>query len=403
MTEGGFLPEFPLVAGEFVLLGAALLAALAAGHACARYLRLPRITGFVAAGLVLGPSALDLLDARLLSDLRIFVDISLGLILFELGRRLDLSWLRRDRWLAASGLAESALSFVLVLLTLRAFGISTLFAATAAAVVMVTSPAVIMLVVHDEHAQGPLTERLLTLTALNNVAAFLVITLLVGFIHAEYAGNWINALAHPLYLLSGSLLTGYVAFRILLELARWLPKREDVQFVLIVGMVVALVGVATAFKLSVLLVLLALGVFTRNLDSRREVLSTEFGPGGQFFFVLLFLLTGAGIELIDIALGGVIGLTMVIARFAGKLAGLMMFAPLSGLNLRRAALLAVGMSPISAVALVMMQGTGSIYPDFGARLAATVFAAIVLLEILGPLATQWALQRAGETAPESRR
>lgn len=403
MTEGGFLPEFPLVAGEFVLLGAALLAALAAGHACARYLRLPRITGFVAAGLVLGPSALDLLDARLLSDLRIFVDISLGLILFELGRRLDLSWLRRDRWLAASGLAESALSFVLVLLTLRAFGISTLFAATAAAVVMVTSPAVIMLVVHDEQAQGPLTERLLTLTALNNVAAFLVITLLVGFIHAEYAGNWINALAHPLYLLSGSLLTGYVAFRILLELARWLPKREDVQFVLIVGMVVALVGVATAFKLSVLLVLLALGVFTRNLDSRREVLSTEFGPGGQFFFVLLFLLTGAGIELIDIALGGVIGLTMVIARFAGKLAGLMMFAPLSGLNLRRAALLAVGMSPISAVALVMMQGTGSIYPDFGARLAATVFAAIVLLEILGPLATQWALQRAGETAPESRR
>lgn len=81
----------------------------------------------------------------------------------------------------------------------------------------------------------------------------------------------------------------------------------------------------------------------------------------------------------------------------------MMFAPLSGLNLRRAALLAVGMSPISAVALVMMQGTGSIYPDFGARLAATVFAAIVLLEILGPLATQWALQRAGETVPESRR
>jgi Kef-type K+ transport system membrane component KefB len=403
MTEGGFLPEFPLVAGEFVLLGAALLAALAAGHACARYLRLPRITGFVAAGLLLGPSALDLLHARLLSDLRIFVDISLGLILFELGRRLDIRWLRRDRWLAASGVAESALSFLLVLLTLRAFGIATLYAATAAAVVMVTSPAVIMLVVHDEHAQGPLTERLLTLTALNNVSAFLVITLLVGFIHAEYAGNWINALAHPLYLLSGSLLAGYAAFRVQLALVRWLPKREDVQFVLIVGMVVALVGAANALKLSVLLVLLALGVFTRNLDSRREVLSTEFGPGGQLFFVLLFVLTGAGIELVDIALGGVIGLTMVAARLAGKLAGLMVFAPLSGLSLRRAALLAVGMSPISAIALVMMQGTGSIYPEFGARLAATVFAAIVLLEILGPLATQWALKRAGETVPEAGR
>jgi Kef-type K+ transport system membrane component KefB len=399
MTEGGFLPEFPFVAGEFVLLGAALLAALAAGHACARYLRLPRITGFVAAGLVLGPGALDLLDAELLSNLRIFVDISLGLILFELGRRLDLSWLKRDRWLAASGIAESVLSFLLVLLTLRAFGVEPIYAATAAAIAMVTSPAVIMLVVHDEHAQGPLTERLLTLTAINNVAAFLVITLLVGFIHAGYAGNWINALAHPVYLLFGSFLAGYTAFRVLLVLARWLPKREDVQFVLIVGTVVALVGAANALKLSVLLGLLALGVLTRNLDSGRDVLSVEFGPGGQFFFVLLFVLTGAGIELTDIALGGAIGLALVAARFGGKLAGLAMFAPLSGLSMRRAAWLAVGMSPISGVALVMLHGAGSLYPEFGMRLAATVSAAIVLLEILGPLATQWALKRAGETMP----
>jgi Kef-type K+ transport system membrane component KefB len=399
MTEGGFLPEFPLVAGEFVLLGAALLAALAAGHACARYLKLPRITGFVAAGLVLGPSMLDLIDAALLSSLRIFIDISLGLILFELGRRLDLGWLKRDRWLAASGLAESALSFLLVLVTLRILGIEPLFAATAAAIAMVTSPAVIMLVVHDERAQGPLTERLLTLTAINNVLAFLVMTLLLGFIHAEYAGNWINALAHPLYLLSGSLLAGLLAFRVLLALARWLPKREDVQFVLIVGTVVVLVGAANALKLSVLLGLLALGVFTRNLDSRRDVLGVEFGPGGQFFFVLLFVLTGAGIELTDIALGGAIGLALVLARLAGKLLGLAVFAPLSGLDLRRAAWLAVGMSPISGVALVMLHGTGSHYPEFGARLAATVSAAIVLLEILGPLATQWALKRAGETAP----
>ncbi len=402
MTDGGFLPEFPLVASEFVLLGAALLVALAAGHACARYLRLPRITGFVAAGLLLGPSALDVLDASLLASLRIFVDISLGLILFELGRRLDLGWLKRDRWLAASGIAESALSFLLVLVTLRAFGVGAVFAATAAAVAMVTSPAVIMLIVHDEHAQGPLTERLLTLTAINNVAAFLVITLLVGFIHAEYAANWINAIAHPVYLLSGSFVAGYAAFKILLALSRWLPKREDAQFVLIVGTVVVLVGAANALKLSILVSLLALGIFTRNLDPRRDVLSAEFGPGGQFFFVLLFVLTGAGIELTDIALGGVIGIALVVARLAGKLAGLAAFAPLSGLSMRRAAWLAIGMSPISGVALAMMHGAGSLYPEFGARLAATVVAAIVLLEVLGPLATQWALRRAGETAPERR-
>jgi Kef-type K+ transport system membrane component KefB len=69
MTEGSFLPGWPLIAGELALLGLALLVALAAGHACARYLRLPRITGYVAAGLLLGPSALDMLDASLLESL----------------------------------------------------------------------------------------------------------------------------------------------------------------------------------------------------------------------------------------------------------------------------------------------------------------------------------------------
>ena len=397
MTEGGFLPQFPFVAGELALLGAVLLAALAAGHACARYLRLPRITGFVAAGLLLGPSALDVLDANVLHGVRIFVDISLGLILFELGRRLDLSWLRRDRWLAASGLAESALSFLLVLLTLRAFGIEPIYAATAAAIAMVTSPAVIILVVHDERAQGPLTERLLTLTALNNVAAFLLITLLFGFIHAQYAGNWVNAVAHPLYLLAGSLLAGYLAFRVLLTLGRWLPKREDTQFVLLVGAVVALVGVANALKLSVLISLLAFGVFTRNLDTNRDVLAIEFGPGAQLFLVVLFVLTGASIELQDLVTGGAVGLALVVARFLGKLIGISLFAPLSGLSARRSAWLAVGMTPVSGVALVMLQGAGSLYPDFGTRLAGTIAAALVLLEIIGPLATQWALKRAGET------
>ncbi|HWQ38723.1 MAG TPA: cation:proton antiporter [Burkholderiales bacterium] len=403
MTEGGFLPEFPFVAGELALLGAVLLSALAAGHACVRYLRLPRITGFVAAGLLLGPSVLDVLDAQVLHGVRIFVDISLGLILFELGRRLDLGWLKRDRWLAAAALAESALSFVLVLAVLRAFRIEPVYAATAAAVVMVTSPAVIILVVHDERAQGPLTERLLTLTALNNVVAFLLITVLFGFIHAQYAANWINAVAHPLYLLAGSLLGGYAAHRTLIVLARWLPKRDDVQFVLLVGAVVALVGAANALKLSVLVSLLAFGVFTRNLDRNRHVLAVEFGPGGQLFFVVLFVLTGAGIELQELLAGGLVGLAVVAARFAGKLTGVALFAPLSGLKLSRAAWLAVGMMPISGVALVMLQGAGSLYPEFGAKLAATVAAALVLLEIVGPLATQWALRRAGETAPENAR
>jgi Kef-type K+ transport system membrane component KefB len=402
MDELSFLPTFPLLAANMILVAAVLLCGLAAGHVFTRYLRLPRITGFVAAGLVLGPNVLNLLDQSMLSGLSIFVDISLGLILFELGRRLDLRWLTHDRWLLASSLAESLLSFLFVYLTLRYFGIAPVFAATAAAIAMATSPAVLIMVVHEQRAKGPLTERLLTLTALNNVFAFLLITLLFGFVHLEYQADWSRAILHPLYLISGSLGLGYLAFLVARLLARLLGKHEDIQFIMLIGLIVATVGCAISFRLSVLLALLAFGVLVRNLDRRHDLMAVEFGPGGQFFLVVLFVITGAGLQLSELGVAGAVGLALVLSRLAGKLLGLAVFAPLSGLPQRKAALIGVGMVPMSAIAVVMVQGASALYPEFGAKLSSIVLSAVVILELVGPLATQWALRRAGEADPLSK-
>jgi len=399
MDEVSFLPTFPLFAANMMLVGAVLLCGLAAGHVFARYLRLPRITGFVAAGLVLGPGMLNLLDRSTLAELSIFVDFSLGLILFELGRRLDLRWLMRDGWLLASGVAESLLSFVFVYWTLRFFDVAPMYAATAAAIAVATSPAVLLMIVHDQRAKGPLTERMLTLTGLNNVIAFLVVTLLFGFVHLEYKANWVRALLHPLYLIAGSAALGYLAFVVARWLARWFGKREDIQFIMLLGLIVATVGLAISYKFSVLLALLAFGVFAKNLDRNHDLIAVEFGPGGQLFLVVLFVITGAGLQLSELAVAGGLGLAFVLARLAGKLAGLAMFAPLSGLTQRKSALLGVGMVPMSAIAVVMVQGASQLYPEFGAKLSSIVLSAVVILELVGPLATQWALRLAGEIDP----
>jgi len=399
MDEVSFLPTFPLFAANMMLVGAVLLCGLAAGHVFVRYLRFPRITGFVAAGLVLGPGMLNLLDAPTLAELSIFVDFSLGLILFELGRRLDLRWLTRAGWLLASGIGESLLSFLFVFWTLRFFDVAPVYAATAAAIAMATSPAVLLMIVHDQRAKGPLTERMLTLTALNNVIAFLLVTLLFGFVHLEYKANWVRALLHPLYLIAGSAALGYLAYVVARWLARWFGKREDIQFIMLLGLIVATVGLAISYKFSVLLALLGFGVFAKNLDRNHDLMAVEFGPGGQLFLVVLFVITGAGLQLSELAVAGGLGLAFVLARLAGKLAGLAMFAPLSGLTQKKSALLGVGMVPTSAIAVVMVQGASQLYPEFGAKLSSIVLSAVVILELVGPLATQWALRLAGEIDP----
>ena len=113
MSGFEFLPPFPPPANAMLLFGLLLLAGFAGGE-LAKRLRLPRITGYVLAGLALGASGLRLVDTTLASEARMFVNLGLGIILFELGRRLDFAWLWRDRWLAATAVAESALSFVFV-------------------------------------------------------------------------------------------------------------------------------------------------------------------------------------------------------------------------------------------------------------------------------------------------
>ena len=65
-------------------------------------------------------------------------------------------------------------------------------------------------------------------------------------------------------------------------------------------------------------------------------------------------------------------------------------------------LLAVALSPMSALAVAMVLDTGRLYPQFGTKLAVIVLTAVGVLEIIGPLATQFALIRAGEAHPEKR-
>ena len=401
MSELTFLPHFPPTFGNVVVVALILLVGLACGELFRRVLMLPRISGYAVAGLVAGPGSGGLLDMQMLEDARLLFDIALGLILFELGSRLDLRWLRRNRWLLVSSIAEIALSFGLIVVVLLALRVPVLQAAIAAAIGTASGAPVLLLIIHAQRADGPLTDRAINHTALNNVFAVVAVTMLLSFLHLEYRAAAYLVVLHPLYLLLGSMLLGYLFSVFLVWFARWLGKREDLQFILLVAMVLLTVGVAKALGLSMLIALLALGVMARGRDARRDLLPVEFGPTAQALFVILFVMTGAAVTLGDLATGAWVGLSYAIARMAGKLLGVLSFAQLSGLRLRKAVLLGLTLTPMSAIAVVLVENTAQYYPEFGQRLAAVVMSAVLILELSAPLLTQLALRAAGETHPEA--
>jgi len=393
-----FLPQLPPVFGQTFLVGALLLAGLLGGELARRALGLPRIVGYALAGMLLGPQVSGVLGPGALGNARVLIDLSLGLIVFELGHRLDFQWLRRNRWLFAAAIAESAFSFGAICATLLAFGFAPLLAASAAAIGTATSPAVVLLVAHELRSAGQVTERMLLFTAVNSVFAYVALTLLLPFLHLEHAAAWSLAVLHPAYLLGASVLAGAAASFVLLVLARWVGKREDRQFILLVALVVLAVGAARNLNLSVVVTLLTLGLLARNLDRRHVLLPLRFGYGGQLFFVILFVLTGASLDFSALPAAAAVA-AFIAARFLGKALALLAFGWLSGLRPSGAGLLSVALLPMSGMAVVMVLDTAALYPEFGGELAAVVLSAVAVLEILGPIATQFALKRAGEADP----
>jgi Kef-type K+ transport system membrane component KefB len=400
MQELAFLPTLPLVVSQLTWFGVLLLAGLLAGEAARRYVRLPRITGYVVVGALLGPEASGVLTRDMLFDLRLLIDLAIGIVVVELGFRLSVEWLQRNRWLSAAALAESLVCFSALFVTLLAFHFRPLFAATAAAIGTATSPAVITRIAADLRSEGQVTERMLLFTAVNTVFAYVSLMLLLPFLHLEHGTGLATALLHPVYLFAGSLLAGALGCAALLRLAAWLGKREDRQSLLLVAIVVVTIGVAHTLNLSVALALITLGVLARNRDRRHALLPVRFGPAGELFYVILFVLTGASLEMraLEIATAAAVA-AFIVMRFLGKALAVVAFAPRAGLTLRGSALLATALLPLSGQAVVMVRDTVSLYPSFGAELSAVVLSAVVVLELVGPIATQLALKAAGEAHP----
>ena len=397
-----FLPQFPLFPEPVLLFGLLLLAGIAGGELVKRTLKLPRIVGYILTGLLLGASGLNLLDQPLVDESWIFLEIALGLVLFELGRRLHLDWLANDRWLLATSLLECTLSFVLVYVALTALDIAPIYATVAAAIGISTSPAVVLLVAQELKAEGQVTERALNLTALNSVAAFVLATMLLAWIHHDYQAGWTMVVLHPVYLLSGSVVLGYVASAGAIGFSRLLGKHAERQFVMLIGLVVLTIGAARMLELSVLLALLSFGVFCRNVDRRYDLMEVDLTSVGQMFYVVLFVVGGAKLQLTDLAAGGLIGMAYVTARFIGKAIGVITLTPLSGVRPGTAGLLCIALTPMSGLALAMVHQTTTLYPEFGAHLATIVISAVLILEIVGPIAVQFALKRAGEARTEEK-
>lgn len=396
-----FLPDWPLAASPLALAALALLLAGLAGELVRRWLCLPRITGYALAGLLAGPSLLGWITPGELDGLRFAVDLALALLLFELGARVNLRWLRANPWLLAGSVAEASLAFAGVFAVVVLLGYSLPVALVVATVGISTSPAVVMRIAGELRARGQVTDRLLTLTALNVIYSVILIGPVLAYLHQTQGNHW-AALLHPLYHLAGSLLVAGLLAGAFGRLRRHLDPGAEQSALLIFALLLLAISVLEALRLPMLLAPLLAGVLVKNADPRPQLWPPHFGPLGGVLVVLLFVLTGAALTLEQLFAGGIVALALIGVRVAGKLAGALACGPASGLSWRQSLALGAALCPMSGVAFVLTDDLRRLFPELGGELAGIVLSMIAILELLGPIVVQQCLIHIGEGSAEAR-
>ncbi|MBV8634838.1 MAG: cation:proton antiporter [Burkholderiaceae bacterium] len=386
----------PLTWNALLLFGTLLILGLIGGQLVARINWMPRITGYLLIGFFLGPGGMHLLSGEMAGMMRVFADAAMALMVYQLGRYVDIVWLLRERWLLLTIVFSALLTFLFVWGLLEWTGTTRNTAMLTGVFAIGTSPAIIMAVMGDLRAEGHITRRLAAMSALNNCLALLGAYILLPLVASEKSAPVTTLLSHTAYSVGGSLLVAYLTYLLLMPLARWLGRQRKQQFVLVIAMLAMALGAAYAFHLPVLMTMLAFAILSRNLDHRYDLMELEFGIVGELFVVLMFVSFGAAME-VDHLPALIVPVIMVVLARAAAIGGTSFaLARPAKLSWKQAAWFSIGSLPLTESGFGLIQ-ISAIYPDTTADLVPLIVSSLLVLEILGPIATQFALLKSGET------
>jgi Kef-type K+ transport system membrane component KefB len=384
--------------GELIFVVAVLLAGALAGEFIAATTRLPRVVGYTLAGCVAAAFGHGV-TMPLNGAAQVVCDLALGLLLFEIGCRVRLRWLRRNPGLAATSLAEALLSALAVALVLRLLDVGWQTAVACAILAMPAPAAVSGRVALELGAEGQVTQRATLLTALNTLYAVVALTLMRTWWAADDGGSLPQALAA----LGGSLLTT-LALATLLAVSvylagRRLDLRNESAVLLLFGLVAFAIVAARAIGVSTLLMPLLAGLLLRNGSNRPWVWPRHFGTSGGVLVLMLFVIVGSAWTPQTLLAGGFAALALLAARFAAKTLAIVALAPAAKASWRQGLALSITMMPLSATALVMLSELSRAEPSLAAGVVPIILTSIAVLELAGPVAVQLALRLAGELPP----
>lgn len=381
-------------------LGVILLAGLI-GSKIASLLKLPDVTGYLVAGVLIGPSLFHIIPHDISARLTIVSEVALGFIAYSIGSEFNFNHLKKvGNSIILITIFEALGAVLLINLSmLFIFQKSVPFSLVIGAIAAATAPAATLMVIRQYKAKGPLVDTLLPIVAIDDAVGIIVfgisITIAKALVFSNGEISLFSMIAKPFIEIILAIVIG-IGVGIILSYIANKAKGQDRLLTVSIGIIFACIGIATEFDLSPLLLCMSLGATVTNTVPNSKRVLTITDRVTPPVFVAFFTIAGAELNVRILADVGLVGIGYIILRMLGKMAGASLGAKIAHCPKNVQKYLGFTLVPQAGVAIGLAMAAETVLPTHGAEIRVIILAATVVYELIGPLMTKFALFKAGE-------
>lgn len=367
----------------------------------AKLLKLPNVTAYILAGVVLGPYCLGMIPAKVVDGMDFLSDIALAFIAFSAAEFFRFDVLRRNgAKVFIITVMEALMASVFVFVALfYILGLDFSFSIVLAALASATAPASTLMTIRQTGARGDFVDTLLQVVALDDVVGLMAYSVAISAALASMSGSFsVSSLAQPVLVNIAVLVLGCF-FGVLLKLL--LAKRStDNRLIVLVAMLFTFCGICALLGVSPLLGCMSMGTVYINF-AKDERLFKQLNYFSPPILLLFFVRSGLSFNLgalfsMSSSVGSVsllaVGFTYFLVRIIGKYSGAFLGSAVVGKKSEVRNYLGLALVPQAGVAIGLAAiGARTLGGGAGEALETIILASSVLYELIGPASAKLAL------------
>lgn len=370
------------------------------GGKVARVFKLPNVSGYLVAGLLLGPSFFKFVSGQDIETYSVISELALAIIAFSIGSEFIIKdILKLGKSIFIITLAEVVGAVVIVFSVMyyifqQPFAFSIIIASMSAA----TAPAATLLVIKQYNAYGPLTRTILPVVALDDVfgiIAFGIAMSLAKLSMGNQEFSLFKMISDPIIEIGGSILLGLVLGILLVIIVKKSSGRDELQAVALFAIAIA-TGLSNHLGLSPLLTNIMMGATLVNMYKKSKKVFNSVNDFASPVYILFFTLAGASLDLSILLQVGLLGVAYVISRASGKIFGAWVGAKSVKADPAVTKNLGYALLPQGGISIGLLVIVRSQLPPYAATISTIIMFSVLIYEVTGPIFAKIAIQKAGE-------